>query len=1233
MLDKLLQIYNDSPKTREMTQSIANGARLVQVEGLAAAAKGFMLAGLFEQTKRTTLLVTYTYEQAERIAEDLPLYGIPREQVLFFPPSDAMIYEEGAPNFSVIGERMGVLHALATGRTVVVIAPINAALRRTMPRHILRESCREIRVGEELDMDELVEQLVKMGYERTDVVDGNGEFSRRGGIVDVFASSEEKPLRIELFGDEIESIRHFDSATQRSIDKIESALLLPAREVLLQAGDPSAKAGDGSIYAGEGLAVPNAGEGLVVPTHVQKAVAKIKKELAAQIESLKSTDGPTHDGHDGHDGPGVNSRTIMGDRSTTSDKEAAKRLADKVNDDITRLENLAYFDEIEFYLPYLHPEEVSLFDFIPNDAIVALDEPMQIKSHWEQHEEKMLETLINRAGKGLLLASQKRQHVPFEATLKRVMATHQGLAFTLLPRPVSWAKADLEIQIESKPMDSFSGHIEAAADQIKTWLGNNQTVVVASQQDKRMGEILAEFDIMAAKLEDVPSSQPSPAGEGVYVAHAPLRSGFKLPGANLVVLTDSEIFGAQRMHRARKTSHEGIPISSVMDLKEGDYVVHISHGIGFYRGITKLNTGGVEREYLLLEYAQNDKLYVPSDQIDRVQKYIGGEGTPPTVHRLGGSEWQRTTAKVKKSVQEMAKELVELYAWRQALGGYAYGPDTPWQQEMESAFPFTETPDQLGAIEDVKRDLEHTKPMDRLICGDVGYGKTEVAIRAAFKVVGDGKQVAVLCPTTVLAQQHYNTFSERLAAFPITVELMSRFRTAKEQKEVAEGVKFGTVDIVIGTHRLLSKDIQFKDLGLIVVDEEQRFGVKHKEKLKQMRKTVDALTMTATPIPRTLHMSLAGIRDMSIINDPPEGRQPIKTFVREAETSTVRDAIVRELDRGGQIFFVHNRVENIGHVADQVQKLVPYARIDVAHGQMGESELERVMMDFYEHKFDILVCTVIIESGLDIPNANTIIINDADRLGLAQLYQLRGRVGRSDRQAYAYLLYKPDKMLSEIAEKRLDAIREFTDLGSGYRIAMRDLEIRGAGNLLGAEQSGQMAAVGFDLYCQLLNKAVSELKGEDIEEIELPPVELPIDAYIPQGYMPTEAHRILFYKKMAAVKSKDDVQAVQDELEDRFGDPPRPVWNMLAIIRLRLRCHELGISGISTFRNQIQINFGVGVRLTEDLCKELMKTHRRHWFQPDKLAINPSTPRIISEVEDMIEVLAGAFRRMGAKVG
>ena len=1191
-LEQLLTFNKHYSKCRDIISATERGAKLVQVEGLAAAGKGFLLAGIFAGLARTMLVITYTYEQAERIAEDLPIYGIPQDQVLFYPPSDSLIYEDGPPDYGVIGERLATLQALALAeKPVVVVTPINAALRRTMPPNMLVRSYASVKVGEDLDMDKFAALLVGMGYEATDVVDRHGEFSRRGGLIDVFPSNDDAPLRIELFGDEIESLRHFDSATQRSIDKVQSALILPSREVLLD------------------------------EENSKRAIAKIRKEFEAQLKSLD-------------DG---------------GDKESVRRLSDKLEDDLQQIENMVYFDEIEYYLPYLLPQEVSIFDYLPGDAMVVLDEPMQVRSHWEHHEEQMVETLINRAGRGLLLASQKRQHVPFESTLKHALSGRQALSFALLPRPVSWAHADAIVQIDSAPMESFGGHIEAAIEQIKTWKANDLRVIVATGQDRRMLEILGEFDVPAARLEETaadtsaPSPRPSPPGEGVqpptpnphllpsgvYVAHAPIRSGFKLNDARLMVLSDSEIFGAQRLHRARRASHEGVPIASVLDLREGDYVVHINHGIGFYRGIHKLTTGGVEREYLLLEYAHNDKLYVPSDQIDRVQRYIGGEGHAPTVHRLGGSEWQRVTNRVKNAVQEMAKELVELYAWRQALEGHAYGPDTPWQEEMESAFPYRETPDQLAAIHDVKRDLQQGKAMDRLICGDVGYGKTEVAIRAAFKVVNEGRQAAVLAPTTVLAQQHWNTFTERLAAFPIRVDLLSRFRSRKEQKETIEGTKFGTVDIVIGTHRLLSKDVEFRDLGLIIIDEEQRFGVRHKEKLKQLKKTVDALTMTATPIPRTLHMSLAGIRDMSIIDDPPEGRMPIQTMVREAESSIVRDAIVRELDRGGQVFFVHNRVENIGHVADQVQKLVPYARIDIGHGQMPEADLERVMMDFYENKFDILVCTTIIESGLDIPNANTIVINESDKMGLAQLYQLRGRVGRSDRQAYAILLYKPDKILSEVAEKRLAAIKEFTDLGSGYRIALRDLEIRGAGNLLGAEQSGQMAAVGFDLYCQLLSRAVSEFKGVDIDEIELPPVDLPVDAFIPQGYMPTEAHRILFYKKMAAVKSVADVQAVQDEIEDRFGDPPKPVWNMLAILRLRLRCHELGIAKISTFKKQIQVRFGVGVRLTQTMCRDLMKVHRRHWFDVDKLSINPTNlSRVISETEDMVEVLAKAFRKM-----
>jgi transcription-repair coupling factor (superfamily II helicase) len=1178
-VEKIVEFACRHKQFRDLLGLVQDGERSIQIDGLTPSAKALLLAALFRNTQRTLFVITYTQEQAERIVEDIPHYGISKDKVAYLPPSDTLIYEEGPPDYSVIGERLSVLHALASGKVVIAVTPINAALRRTMPRENLLRSYASIKVGDQIDIDRFAALLAEMGYEHTDVVDRHGEFAKRGGLVDVYASNEDDPLRIELFGDEVESIRHFDSASQRSIDKIPSAEILPAREVLLDA--------DNRVRAAE----------------------QIRRELEAQAQSLEAK----------------------------GEQEAAHRLREKVEDDILHIESGAYFDEIEFYLPYLHPQECSAFDYLPAECIIVLDEPMQIKSHWEQQEEQIVETLINRASRGAILASQERQHVPFEQTIKRAISTYQTLIFSLLSRSTAWAKAEKTIQVTSSPTDTFAGHIEAAMDQIKTWAANGLNVVIATAQDARMLEILAEYGVSAVRLEDekpnllLIDEQRQDGLMPVFVAHSPLRMGYKLEDARLVVLTDTEIFGMPRLARVRKRSHEGIPISSVLDLKEGDYVVHVNHGIGYYRGIHKMENNGVEREYLLIEYAHGDKLYVPTDQIDRVQKYIGGEGTPPVIHRLGGSEWARTTKRVSKAVEELAKELVELYAWRQALEGHAFSPDTPWQQELESSFPYEETPDQLQAIQDVKRDLESPRAMDRLLCGDVGYGKTEVAIRAAFKVVCDGRQVAVLCPTTVLAQQHFNTFSERLAAFPIKIEMLSRFRSRAEQKEIIEGLKYGTIDIVIGTHRLLSNDVQFRDLGLLVIDEEQRFGVRHKEKLKMMKKTVDTLTMTATPIPRTLHMSLSGIRDMSIINDPPEGRMPIKTFVKEADPDTIRQAIIREIDRGGQVFFVHNRVENIGHIADQVQKLVPYARVDIAHGQMPEAELEKVMMDFYEHKFDVLVCTTIIESGLDIPNANTIIINEADKLGLAQLYQLRGRVGRSDRQAYAYLLYKPDKVISEVAEKRLDAIREFTELGSGFRIALRDLEIRGAGNLLGPEQSGQMAAVGFDLYCQLLARAVAEVKGEEVEEFELPPVDLPIDAYIPQDYMPNEAHRILFYKKMAAVKSVDELQAVQDELEDRFGDPPRAVWNMLAIIRLRLRCRELGIESISPFRNQIRINFGPGVRLDLDIRKELAKAYPQHYWEADRLVINPSSPRILAEVEDMVEVLAHAFKRMRTK--
>ncbi len=1168
-LAPVLKLNNDLKEFREVRDALSYASGVNQLEGLTGAAKGFFLGGLFRELGRSALVITYSSEQAERLADDLTQFGYSNDEIYVLPPSDALIYEEGAPDYRVIGQRLSAMDALSNGKFAVVIAPINGALRRTMPRHVLQDSRITTRVGETLIIDEFVRRLVDLGYERTEICETHGEFSQRGGIIDIYPSNEDEPVRIELFGDEVESIRMFDPSSQRSHGHRKHVTVLPAREMVL------------------------------TPENTEAAAQVIRSEMEDQIRRLQEA----------------------------GQHDEAARISEKIEDDITRITNLAFFDGIEEYLPYIHPEECSILDYLLPSAVVVLDELNQIASHWDQLEQEMLEVLINRAGRGLLLASTRGQHVTLESAMQKVSGW-PVLLLSMLDRAVPFFAPDRKFHVESSPMETFAGQFDMLADQIRTWTSNGLRVVIATSQHDRTIELLNERDIGTGSAEDLNSSSAS----GVYMSAEPLRTGFKIPDLKLTVLSDAEVFGITRTRRPRRISKEGIPISTILDLKEGDYVVHISHGIGIYRGIERLESGGVSRDYLLLEYAGDDRLYVPTEQIDRVQKYIGGEGNAPIVHRLGGSEWARATKRVKQAVREMAKELIELYAWRQALGGFSFSPDSPWQQEMESAFPFEETPDQLEAINDVKRDLEEPKPMDRLICGDVGFGKTEVAVRAAFKVVNDGKQVAVLAPTTVLAQQHWNTFKERLGAFPISIEMLSRFRTRKEIKEVLEGLKIGTVDIVIGTHRMLSKDVQFKDLGLLIVDEEQRFGVGHKERLKQLKKTVDALTMTATPIPRTLHMSLAGIRDMSVINDPPQGRTPIKTFVREYEDEIVREAIIRELDRGGQVYFVHNRVENIAHVASHIAKLVPYARVDIGHGQMDEDDLERVMVDFYDRKFDVLVCTTIIESGLDIPNVNTIIINDADKMGLAQLYQLRGRVGRSDKQAYAYLMFKREKSLSEVAEKRLDAIKEFTDLGSGFRVALRDLEIRGAGNLLGAEQHGQIAQVGFDLYCQLLSQAISELKGEEVEEVTLPPVDLPFDAYIPNDYITSEAQRIFFYKKMAAAKSMKDVQQVQEEMDDRFGDPPRAVWNMLAVLRLRIRAAEFGIGSIATEKRQIIIKMSNGFRILPDIAKELQRTYKRHWFQPDKVVLNPENPRIIGLVEDMVEVVGKALKKSARKM-
>ena len=1183
-LRELPGLAEDYPAYQELKKAVARGG-VTQLEGLPVPAKGWMLAQLGRDTGRPLVVISYNAEQAARLAADLARYGVEEDALTSLVSStETLIFAEGAPDLAQTGQRVVALQQIARGSAKVIVGPIGAWLQRTVRPELLKDRRVELRVGESVDIGGLEKSLVGFGYERVEAVEQAGQWTRRGGILDIFPGDASLPFRVDFFGDDIESIRPFDVETQRSVGKVEALTVAAVREVPYE------------------------------DAAVSDAVARLKRELPGRAQSLKKAN--------------------LDDRGA----EHAERLEERIEGDIAQLQSHAYFDAMEYYLPYLYPDTACALDYIPDDALIILDEPSQAKARWEQRETEIAEIMEARAARGEYLNPDMPHACGFETVVAKIAPPAPnpggGVLLALLGRGLDGIKIDKtnSIPTQAGAMENFAARLPAFFEALDGWLGARFRCIIVTEQQERMRQILAEHKVPASPLDRLENGGEA----GVFVLPGSLLGGFKLPEASLMLATDTDIFG-HRAHQKppKRAFKEGLKITSYLELREGDYVVHIHHGIGRYGGITKLKgADGAERDYLLLEYDGGDKVYVPTDQVDRVQKYIGSADSPPTVTRLNSGDWARATKKARKQVQEMAADLIKLYAARKAATGHAMPPDTPWQQEMEDAFPYQETPDQLAAIEDVKKDLEDDKPMDRLICGDVGYGKTEVAIRAAFKVVNSGRQVAVLCPTTILAQQHLGTFRERLAAYPVKIEMLSRFVSKAEANQTLKGLADGTVDIVIGTHKILSKDVNFHKLGLLVVDEEQRFGVVHKERIKQMKRNVDVLTLTATPIPRTLHMSLSGIRDMSLIDDPPEGRVAIKTFVKEYDDELVREVILRELDRGGQIYFLHNRIESISHVAEKIRRLAPTARVEIAHGQMHEDDLEDVMLRFGDREFDVLVCTTIVESGLDISNVNTIVVDNADKLGLSQLYQLRGRVGRSRRQGYAYLLYRKDKQLSEVAEKRLSALREFQDLGSGYKVALRDLEIRGAGNLLGAAQSGTVATVGFDLYTQLLSQAINEMKGEPMEmEWELPQVSLPLDALIPSIYIPSEAERILMYKKLTAVRKTDDVQRIQDEFEDRYGDPPRPVWNLLAILRLRLRCHEVGISSVVAEKRRVAVRFS-GTHLTPEIIRKLSRTYMQHQFLPDIVFLaTPDTPaRMLTVVEEMVEVLAKVLPPKAAPV-
>ncbi|HZK19057.1 MAG TPA: transcription-repair coupling factor, partial [Clostridia bacterium] len=980
----------------------------------------------------------------------------------------------------------------------------------------------ELSTGDRIEPDKLLHQLAQWGYERLGLVEGHGQFSVRGGIVDVFPLTSDQPVRIEFFDDEVDSIREFSVDTQRTEKMLGEVYIGPARELIIE----------GNTW-GKGYNV-------------------LKAEYDRQVERFKKR------------------------RAFASVQE----LADSIAGTLEAVKEHHYFDGIELFSAYFYEKPSTLFDYLSDHATCLVVEPYRVMEAVQAIEKEREDIFKDLLANGKVLPGQYTNYVSWHQFTGFLRAKN-SFYFSLLPREPNFIKTANKIPFNAKTVGGFLGRPKVIAGEIRLWQLKGNSIVVLVSSDGLVNRIQNGFLDSGIEAHKVETLKGNIHPGKVIIAKGYIEKGFEFPSAQLVLLTETEILGQKKTSRPAKSVRADSQVTE-RDLEKGDYVVHVNHGIGRYMGIVPLKVGDVQKDYLLVRYAGQDKLYVPTDQVDLLQKYVGSEGHSPRLSRLGSAEWAKVKNRVSKVVKEIAQDLLELYASRQAMPGFLFSRDTMWQRDFESAFPYEETRDQVKAIEEVKFDMEKPQPMDRLLCGDVGYGKTEVALRAAFKSVMDGKQVAVLVPTTILAQQHYNTFRERFANYPVNVEMLSRFRTPAKQQKVLEGLKLGIVDIVIGTHRLVQDDVMFKDLGLLVVDEEQRFGVGHKEKLKMMRKNVDVLTLTATPIPRTLHMSLVGARDTSILETPPEERFPVQTYVMEEDPLIIREAISRELNRDGQVYFVYNRVQDLDRVASWVSDLVPDARIAVAHGQMREDKLEQVMLDFMEKEYDILVCTTIIENGLDIQNVNTLIIKEADMLGLAQLYQLRGRVGRSNRLAYAYITFRKDKMLNEAAEKRLLAIKQFTDFGSGFKLAMRDLEIRGAGNLLGIEQHGHIAAIGYDLYCRMLENAVKEAKGEPVEREFNTTVELNVDAYIPEDYIEDQRQKVDIYKRIAATAELDGVEELKDELLDRYGDLPGEVLNLLQVARVKTLGKILKIKSITRSGNYYKFTFDQGHELSPD---------------------------------------------------
>ena len=1078
----LIEAWKSQADYFDLTASLMQ-RRPAAFTGLPLLPRAALAASLFQDLPFPMLVLTATEEEAIAFSDNLrPFLG---EQARHFPVLELLPFEVYARNIELIEARVSTLSALARGEKLLVVACVNAITRRLAPPPVFLRHHLTLRPGDVIQPGNLAARLADMGYERTPLTEIPGAFSLRGSIVDLFPINGGQPLRVEFFDDEIDSIRYFDPAEQRSQDQAQQVLIPPAREL---------------------------------PWNEQ---ARRRAATALRAEY---------------------------DRAWAALHGPARKNLEKTYAPLLEYLPQAVWDNgMESLTCYFYPEAGSLFDYL-GDGLVLLSEPDSIRRESEEAAKERELRYFDLLEGGRLLSSFYYNFLAYE-DLHQAFASRRLLMLCQLNLSAGFVEPQLDRQFMARELPPYASQPARFIEDINAFVRSHYRLLLTASSPVRV-----------QRIREILQENNCPP---VDVVQAGFTVGFESPQLKCAVITENEIFSRQARKRRRHIHKGGDKINSFIDLKAGDYVVHINQGVGQYLGVERLSIGDNERDYLLIRYAGEDKLYLPVDQLDLIQKYVGSDSGAPKLYRLGGGEWGRVKARVRAAVREMAEGLLQLYAEREKTQGFAFSPDSPWQQEFEDAFPYTETTDQLTAAEEIKEDMESPKVMDRLLCGDVGYGKTEIAMRAIFKAVQDSKQAAILVPTTVLAQQHYRTMCQRFQGYPVSCGCLSRFVSPKEQKRQLERLAKGELDVLVGTHRLLSQDVKFKDLGLLVVDEEQRFGVSHKEKIKRLRTQVDVLTLSATPIPRTLHMALVGMRDMSIISTPPESRIPVQTYVVEYHQRMIRDAIARELGRGGQVYFVHNRVFNIYEVAEELRRLLPQARILVGHGQRKEHELEQVMLDFVAHEADVLVCTTIIESGLDIPNVNTLIVNEADMYGLAQLYQLRGRVGRSERQGFAYFTFRKDREINELAKKRLIAIRDFTELGSGFKIAMRDLELRGAGNILGPEQHGHIAAVGFDLYCKLLEEEMSKAKGE---ESTLPQVstqiDLDINAYIPDSFVPDAVLKVELYRRLAACQTQEEIQELSAELSDRYGQLPAQVENLLDIGRMRVPCRRLAVETV-----------------------------------------------------------------------